>query len=221
MKQLLIVLSFFLTITCTAQKWSFDLDAAMYFSTGVGDTEFRSTGLYDGIEPGRANSASFQINYSINDILSINLGLGLASYQYKPLTDLQFGSQNQNGSFRDIGFNENGLVENTFLKIPLGIESKIELGKIDLFPHFQFVTNYSLRESPLISLDQETNKVFLTGAFGLGISLAKRKKITMMLIPFIEYKPYDLDLDHAYSNEKLLMTGLKLRCRIKNSQAEL
>ena len=213
MKNFLVLIALFISASCFAQKWSFDFGASYYYSTGFAETELSSVPLYNGIEGRASTAASFQINYAISEILILQSGLGISSYSYQPLTDLRWGSQNQNGAFRDIGFDENGLVENTYLSLPIGIESTLTFGRLILHPQFQFKLNYSIQESPLNDLDAEINKSFITCVLSIGVTVIKLKNISLILAPFVEVKPYDLEMDHAYSDEKLLLTGLSVNLR--------
>lgn len=222
MKSFFLFVSLIFTTSCFSQKLSFDIGSSFYHSTAISETEFSGNPLYNGIDGRSSIASSFQLNYTVSENLILQTGLGVAMYRYEPLTDILWPSQFQNGAFRDIGFDENGLVENTYLSVPIGIGSTLEFGKITLHPQFQFKFNYSLRDSPLISLDENINKSFLTGSLSVGLTVLKLNKLSLILAPFVEMKPYDLEFDHAYSDEKLLLAGfgLIIRCQKGNDSLE-
>ncbi len=216
MKYLISFFFFFLSFTSSAQKLTYELGVSVMATNGVGETTISSTGFFPdfGYEARTATAASLQVHYTLSESIQLISGVGLSSYRYKPVNAPMFGSQGQNGGFRDIGFNENGLVENTFIYVPLGIGSTLDLGFTSIYPQFSFNINYSLRESPVLRLNQEFNKVFLTGAFSLGFKLVEINALSLMLSPFIEMKPYRLDMDHAYSDEKIILVGVRLSIRL-------
>jgi len=221
MKSFFLFASIICTTSCFSQKLSFDIGSALYHSTAISGTEFSGNPLYNGIDGRSSIASSFQLNYSVAENLFLQTGLGVAMYRYEPLTDILWPSQFQNGAFRDIGFDENGLVENTYISIPIGIGSTLEFGKISLHPQFQFKFNYSLRNSPLISLDENINRSFMTGSLGMGFTVLKLNKLSLILSPFVEMKPYDLEFDHAYSDEKLLLAGFSLVVRYQRGNSSL
>ena len=218
MKQLTVLVLLFCANNMLAQKWSIELSPSMYRCHAYSETVYSGSPAVDlNFEARSAFGLHLYLNYKLRKNVSLVTGIGAASYRYFPDSNLTFGSQNNGqGGFRDIGFDENGLVENYYLGIPIGIEYMSQLGRFKTYQKFHFNFNYSLRDSPLISLEQESNKLFVTGVVSFGVVLLESKNLSFIMSPFVEYKPYNFDNDHSYSDEKLAFAGLMFAVRFQN-----
>ena len=109
-----------------SQKISYEANMSISMSNGFDEK------LLDGLEdisycPKLNADIEVQLNIKVSSKFNGFTGIGFSSYRYKPNNAPRWPTQhNGMGGFRDIGFNENGLVENFFVSVPVGFEANFK-----------------------------------------------------------------------------------------------
>lgn len=215
MKELIIlILTFSFTQQLKSQKLSFDLNSSLAMTNGYGD---KLAILPDfAYMPKLVGEIGLQLNYNISESNALFTGFSLAKYSYKPLNAPRWPSQHdENGGFVDIGYEQNGIVENVYVSIPLGWESTLHTGKVKGYSQFYLNLNYSLSRSPLLVSSLEADKFFVMVGGAIGIKVFNLRNASIFLSPFAELKPYFRENDYAYSSEKLYKVGLRMKVRLQ------
>lgn len=206
-------------LNLNAQKLSVSFYAGASMNNGFNENFYSNRNLDLSFESRLSGEIGIMTKLQISKMFEVFTGIDYSMYRYAPVTSLRWPSSAYENGWNGIGFNSNGLIENHYLSIPLGIASNIIISKRRLFPQLYVRINRSVKRSPLWIIEEGyNNNFFLLGA-ALGVNLLKTSTSRISVYPYFELRPKHKVRDHSYSDEKVGKIGMRVLFTINKKKS--
>jgi len=211
MKPCLTLLLFITTsLNLVAQLGSINVYTGVSLSNGYNESFYTNLNFDVEFDAKLSCELGMVTSFQISKDFKLFTGIDFSMYRYAPLTNVVWPSNAYENKLGRIGFNSNGLIENYYLSIPIGVTKTISFSSLDIIPSFYTRVNYTVSRSPLWNRENGYRKSFLLAGVSIGFNLVKMPSSRISVHTYLEMEPKSDLSDHSFSDENLIKIGLRL-----------